>query len=202
MIVLGLIRCLPLGLGCSDLIQKPHAIELGLSSMFTLNVYTLINKHPSSTGENCTHTATCPPKPVAKVGETLGRHSPLLKPPGSCRERGQSAEGVVSPQVFSAGLELHRQSKVIISQQESRARYPNLSLCLIIQITTIILRRVFKKSFTLLYHLSHILQKAFESSRPKWSLQWLKSIITQYLSQDIHSELFMFLHYLKRVPSI
>ena len=65
-------------------------------------------------------------------------------------EKGLPTEGVASPQAFSAGrVDLHRQLRVIISQQESRVRYPNLPappLCLITQITVIILKGFKKKT--------------------------------------------------------
>ena len=104
--MLGLIKCLPLGLCCSISDTNLNAVELGLSCRYT---YTEAY-FPPPRGRTAYTLPYVPSSWWPEHQETLGRYHPLLKPKEL--HRGRSC--------FPSGLT----PWAITSKQNSRERYP------------------------------------------------------------------------------
>lgn len=151
--------------------------------MYTLK-YTYISIFPFSKGKSPTCSVTCSTGLWPRTGDTVvGRV--LCLNPGSPSERCLPVKSRFPSSLtqWAWGSKVSSRSLFLSENPEQGISLSDPPLCLIIQITTIVLERVGCFSVLLLlfllflfYTLSHLLQEAFETSRPNWSLQWLKWI--------------------------
>lgn len=159
---------------CCSHLRFKNVIELGLLNVhFNLYIEVYIHKYISLLqGEKPYMQCHIFNRLVTKDWGHCGRQSPLLKPWEPFREMSAVKSRFPSSLTQWAWGSKVSSRSFLSENPEQGISLSDPPLCLIIQITTIVLERVGCFSVLLLlllflfYNLSHLLQEAFETSRP------------------------------------